>query len=151
VTGAILQNRSGLQEKIMDRIVWFIIGTTLWSALSGCASIALPNEVKLGKADVGKTFDLAKGGALEITLEGNPTTGYLWSLLSGNDAVLKPVGDYTFKQDAAPAGMVGVGGKFTFKFQAVGAGAAQLKFGYLRPWEKNMPPVESFNVNINVK
>jgi inhibitor of cysteine peptidase len=135
----------------MYRMVLFVIGAGVWWALSGCAVTSASNELKLGKSDAGKSFDLAKGGTLEITLEGNPTTGYLWSLLSGNDGVLKPAGDYAYKQDAAPAGMVGVGGKFTFKFQAVGAGAAQLKFGYQRPWEKDVPPIETFQVDVNVK
>jgi inhibitor of cysteine peptidase len=135
----------------MYRMVLFVIGAGVWWMLSGCAATSAPNELKLGKADASKSFDLAKSGVLEITLEGNPTTGYVWSLLSGNDAVLKLVGDYAYKQDAAPAGMVGVGGKFTFKFQAVGAGVAQLKFGYQRPWEKDVPPIEMFQVNVNVK
>ena len=115
------------------------------------ASASLSSNVKLGKADAGKIFDLAKGGALEITLEGNPTTGYTWSQVSSNDKVLKPVGAYTYKQNPAPAGMVGVGGKFTFNFKAIGVGATQLKFSYLRPWEKNVPPIETFELNINVK
>ncbi|MCX6907374.1 MAG: protease inhibitor I42 family protein [Verrucomicrobia bacterium] len=135
----------------MYRMILFVIGAGVWWALSGCAATSAPSELKLGKTHAGKSFDLAKGGVLEITLEGNPTTGYLWSLLSGNDAVLKPAGSYAYKQDAAAAGMVGVGGKFTFKFQAVGAGAAQLKFGYLRPWEANVPPVEMFQANITVR
>ena len=135
----------------MDRKVCFIIAVLLLSLLSGCTSASLSRDIKLGKAETGKTFDLAKGGTLEITLRGNPTTGYCWSRLSGKDAVLKPMGDYTFKQDAAPKGMVGVGGMFTFNFQAIGLGATQLKFGYQRPWEKNVPPIEKFEVNINVK
>jgi inhibitor of cysteine peptidase len=135
----------------MYRMVLFVIGACVWWVLSGCAVTSASNELKLGKSDAGKSFDLAKGGVLEITLEGNPTTGYLWGVLAVNDAVLKSAGDFVFNQDAAPAGMVGVGGKFTFKFQAVGAGAAQLKFGYQRPWEKNVPPIETFQVNVNVK
>lgn len=135
----------------MYRIVLFVIAAGVWWSLSGCAATSPPSELKLDKTHAGQTFDLAKGGALEITLEGNPTTGYLWSLLSGNDAALKLAGNYAYKQDAAGAGMVGVGGKFTFMFQAVGAGVAQLKFGYLRPWETNMPPVEVFQTNINIR
>jgi inhibitor of cysteine peptidase len=135
----------------MYRMVLFVIGACVWWALSGCAVTSASNELKIAKSDAGKSFDLAKGGTLEVTLEGNPTTGYLWGVLAGNDAVLKSSGDFAFNQDAAPVGMVGVGGKFTFKFQAVGAGAAQLKFGYQRPWEKDVLPIETFQVNVNVK
>ncbi len=109
------------------------------------------SHIKLSKADIGKTFDLAKGGTLEIALDGNPTTGYQWSLLSGNDTVLKQIDNYTFKRNPAPKKMVGVGGKFIFNFQAVGLGVAQLKFAFQRSWEKDVPPVETFDVSINVK
>ena len=135
----------------MGRKVCFIVVVILLTALDGCASASLSSNVKLGKADEGKTFDLAKGGVLEITLEGNPTTGYNWTQVAGNDLVLMPVGTYTYKQNPAAAGMVGVGGKFTFNFKAIGVGATQLKFGYQRPWEKNVPPIETFKLNINVK
>lgn len=116
----------------------------------GCAHISSAVDVKLGGADSGKTIQIAQGGTLEIALAGNPTTGYLWRLISGNDAVLKPAGDPAYRQDAAAAGMVGVGGTFTFHFQAVGAGSARLAFGYLRPWERDAAPVETFAVTIDV-
>jgi inhibitor of cysteine peptidase len=135
----------------MDRKVCLIVFIILLIALGGCASASLSGNVKLGKADAGKTFDLAKGGTLEITLEGNPTTGYNWSQVSSNDGVLKPVGAYTYQQNPALAGMVGVGGKFTFNFKAIGVGATQLKLSHQRPWEKNVTPIETFELNINVK
>ena len=135
----------------MDRKVCLIVAIILLNALGGCASASLSSNVKLGKVDAGKTFDLAQGGTLEITLEGNPTTGYNWSQVSSNDGVLKPVGAYTYQQNPAPTGMVGFGGKFTFNFIAIGVGTTQLKFSYQRPWEKNVQPIETFELNINVK
>lgn len=135
----------------MGRKVCLIVVVTLLTALGGCAFASLSSNVKLGKADEGKTFDLAKGDVLEITLEGNPTTGYNWTQVSGNDKVLMPVGTYTYKQNPAAAEMVGVGGKFTFNFKAIGVGATHLKFSYQRPWEKNVPPIQTFEMNINVK
>lgn len=135
----------------MGRKVCLIVVVILLTALGGCASASLSSNVKLDKADAGKTFDLVKGDTLEITLESNPTTGYNWSQVSSNDGVLKPVGAYTYQQNPALTGMVGVGGKFTFKFKAIGVGATQLKFSYQRPWEKNVPPIETFELNINVK
>ena len=131
----------------MFRVTLIVVAIAALFAMTACGSSA-PNELKLTKPDSGKTFDLAKGGTLEVTLEGNPTTGYLWGLLAGNDAVLKPASDYTFKADNP--NLVGAGGKFTFKFQAVGVGSAPLKFGYQRPWEQ-VPPAETFAVTINVK
>jgi predicted secreted protein len=133
----------------MFRGVMIVVLLGVVVALSACGGQAAPNQLQLTKQDNGKTVDLAKGGTLKVTLEGNPTTGYLWGLLSGNDAVLKPQGDYTFKTDNP--NLVGAGGKFTFEFQAVGTGTAQLQFSNARPWETGVPPVETFTVTVNVK
>ncbi len=102
------------------------------------------------KADNGKTIQVAVGGTLVVTLEGNPgSTGYLWGLEAGNDAVLKPQGDYKFT--ASTSNLIGAGGKFEFKFTAASAGAATLKFANKRPWELNDPKAETFSVTVNVK
>ena len=132
----------------MFRSVYVVILLAALIGLGACAAAA-PNQLQVTKQDNGKTLDLARGGTLQVTLEGNPTTGYVWGLLSGNDAVLKPDKDYAFKTDNP--NLLGSGGKFTFTFQAVGAGSAQLKFGNRRPWETNVAPVETFAVTVNVK
>lgn len=134
----------------MARIAWVILIVLLCPALITGATVPLPDHVVLGRADAGKTFYLAKGGTLEIRLAGNPTTGYQWGLISGGDAVLKPVGEHSYEPSAAPAGMVGTGGIFIFRYRAVGTGSTDIKFGYLRPWEKNTPPLETYEVKIMV-
>ncbi|MCI0475720.1 MAG: DUF333 domain-containing protein, partial [Anaerolineales bacterium] len=106
--------------------------------------------VSVTKAENGKTVEVAKGGTLVVTLEGNPgSTGYSWGLESGNDAVLKPQGDYKFT--ASTSNLIGAPGKFEFKFTAASAGTATLKFANKRPWELNDPKAETFSVTVNVK
>lgn len=106
--------------------------------------------ITVTKTDNGKTIEVAKGSTLVVTLEGNPgSTGYSWGLESGNDAVLKPQGDFTFT--ASATNMPGAPGKFEFKFTAVSAGTATLKFANKRPWELNDPKAETFSVTITVK
>ena len=135
----------------MFRMACLIVLVTSCWVLIECSKISTPDRLHLDRSDSGKSFDLAKGDSLEITLEGNPTTGYLWVLFFGNDSVLKSAGDYAFKQDMAPAGSVGVGGTFIFKFQAISKGTAHLEFGYQRPWEKHIPPMEAFQVEVRVR
>jgi predicted secreted protein len=106
--------------------------------------------VNVTKAENGKTVQVAKGGTLVVTLEGNPgSTGYSWGLESGNDAVLKPQGDYKFT--ASQSNLIGAPGKFEFKFTAASAGTATLKFANKRPWELNDPKAETFSVTVDVK
>ena len=135
----------------MCRMAFIMIGVALSWGLYACATISVPDQLKLGMSDAGKAFTLARGGALEITLQCNPTTGYSWTLLFSNDAVLKATPDYTFKSDAALPGVVGVGGQCTFRFQGVGEGTAHLRFGYQRPWEKDTPPIETYDVTVTVR
>jgi inhibitor of cysteine peptidase len=136
----------------MVRTTALILSLAALLALTACSSSATPllKDFKLTKSDNGKTFEVNKGSTVEVTLEGNPTTGYLWGLLptTQNDLVLKPDSDYTFKSDNP--NLVGSGGKFLFKFQAANPGTAVLKFGYQRPWE-SVPPAETFDVTISVK
>lgn len=107
------------------------------------------SHLQLTKPDNGKSFELVKGGTLEVVLEGNPgSTGYSWVLESGNAAVLKQQGEASFQ---AGTNMLGAPGKFTFKFDAVGAGTAQLKFANKRTWEPNDPNAEKFSVTVSVK
>lgn len=100
----------------------------------------LPNDVNEWeiKDSVGKIID--------IKIRGNPTTGYGWFLVNAGDVdinVLKPLNlnQYNsandFVVDEHPTGMVGVGGYYHFKFQALKAGQdLKLKFVNKRPWEE---------------
>lgn len=106
------------------------------------------------KADNGKTVQAASGNMVEVVLEGAPgSTGYAWSFVSGNNAVLKPQFDpaKSLDQYQAGAAMPGAPGKFVYKFQAVGAGSATLKFVNKQSWVQDDPKAETFSVTVNVK
>jgi len=110
----------------------------------------LLSDLKLTKADNGKNYEFYKGSTLQISLKGNPTTGYQWGLMpeSVNDLVLKSDGDYGFASDN-PA-LSGAGGTFVFNFMASNPGEATLVFGYRRSWEKE-PPAQTFSIAVRVK
>jgi inhibitor of cysteine peptidase len=109
----------------------------------------LLSDLSLGKADNGKRYEFYKGSTIRISLEGNPTTGYLWGLLpeTVNDLVLKPSADYSFSPDS-PA-LTGSGGTFVFDFMAANPGEAKLVFGYRRSWESD-PPAETWSITVKV-
>ena len=120
-----------------------------WAFQRGeCKPGAQPTTaLRLTKADAGKKVDFAPGGTLELALEGNPTTGYTWKVMSGNDAVLKQMGDSTFTPQS---NLMGAPGVEVFKFQAVGAGSVTLKLGYKQWWDNAMQPNPTFEVTVNV-
>lgn len=113
--------------------------------LSACST---GHVAKLAASDAGKTINLAVGDSLSIKLEGNPTTGYNWQVTGIDLAVLQPVGQPVFK---ASSMMMGAGGVITLNFKAVAAGTTQLQLGYMRAWELDIPPLETYEITVVVK
>ncbi|EER20457.1 conserved hypothetical protein [Perkinsus marinus ATCC 50983] len=95
------------------------------------------------------------GEVIEISLVGNPSTGYTWQDAdhpeaegstqaeatqgsSNNiDDPSRVVGFLTqdYKADPHPEGFVGSGGTHHFYYQALNPGDCQARFVYTRPWE----------------
>lgn len=89
-----------------------------------------------------------QGDILEISLEGNPTTGYTWDIIELDTDILNLQGEaeYTASSDA-----LGSGGIMTFTFLVSGTGIGRLQMVYHRPWEEDTEPLKSFNVTIDIK
>jgi inhibitor of cysteine peptidase len=107
--------------------------------------------VPLGQADNGKKFSVKLDQVLVVTLPGNPTTGYSWNVAELGGDALRQLGDVSYEQKAAPPGMVGVGGNFVCRLQAVKPGKATVKLVYKRPWEKQTPPEKTFSLEVTVE
>ncbi|HID86393.1 MAG TPA: hypothetical protein EYP55_03320, partial [Anaerolineae bacterium] len=91
---------------------------------------------------------------LVISLESNPSTGYLWEVAEINEDVLRQVGETEFEQtlrgdgSAEPSRLLGAPEKQTLRFQVVGAGESPLKLAYRRPWEKEVEPARVFSLQV---
>ena len=132
-------------------LVLVVVVSLLVLALPACGPTGgggAPKEVKVTEKEAGESVEVAKGGTLEITLEGNPTTGYTWEVESVDDKVLKLEGEPAFE---AASEAVGAGGMMTLKFTAEGAGKTDLKLVYHRSWEEDEDPAETFEVSVTVK
>lgn len=88
------------------------------------------------------------GQVLEISIDSNPTTGYLWSLegFSGTDA-LASMGKYKYVRGSD---RIGAGGKQIFSFKAVKKGDAKLIFEYRREWERSQAPAKRYTAKVTV-
>jgi len=132
-------------------LVLLIVVSLLVLALPACGPLdggSAPKEVKVTAKEAGESVEVAKGGTLEITLEGNPTTGYTWEVESVDDKVLKLESEPDFE---AESDAVGAGGMMTLKFTAEGAGKTDLKLVYHRSWEEDEAPAETFEISVTVK
>lgn len=82
------------------------------------------------------------------TLASNPTTGYRWQLM-------KPLAESTVKlishvYNPPQTGLVGAGGQEIWIFRTVGIGETNIELGYLRSWEKGVPPVSNRTIKLRV-
>ncbi len=94
-------------------------------------------------------FTMKVGDEFVLTLESNPSTGYLWQLAERPDEnVVRLVGsEYKAASDAH---RVGAGGNEVWTFRATGKGRTAINLIYVRPWEKDVPPARTATAMIIV-
>jgi inhibitor of cysteine peptidase len=113
----------------------------------GCATNGTETQT-IEASDAGKTVSLAVGDTLEVTLEGNPSTGYGWEAVSLDTSILKQVGEPAFTPSST---LVGSAGQMTLRFEAAGSGQTTLHLVYHRSWETGVAPLKSFDVTVQVE
>lgn len=82
------------------------------------------------------------GQVLEIALQGNASTGYMWEFLSEGAPqvrrfVPEPTAAKTPAADDGKPPMVGSPSVYRWYFEAVQPGATEIRMVYHRPWEKS--------------
>lgn len=86
------------------------------------------------KDQMGQTLKATVGDLVDITLSANATTGYSWRCTvtpAANASMVRAV----YATDAAPQGMVGVGGTQHFLLRADKPGETKVTVQYGRWWE----------------
>ncbi len=119
-----------------------------WQKQPAASAGADSTVIRVGVEDNGKDVDLTSGGTLLVKLKGNASTGYSWAV-AGDPAPLKLVKSSYRK--GASSSAVGRQGTQVFEFRASSPGLARLTLEYRRPWEYNVPPVQTFRLRIYVR
>jgi len=107
------------------------------SASASVCGLSLQIYRLLTDADRGASGTLRIGDRLLVALEGNPTTGYAWTntLLYEFEA-LRELCEVEYRADSS---LLGAGGLFLFRYEAVAPGPQAFRFAYARPWESGEP------------
>jgi inhibitor of cysteine peptidase len=117
---------------------------------AGAETTTAPSQTYvLTMNDTGIDLEVTVGDTIEITLEGNPSTGYGWEVDTVDAAVLAPAGEPEFLS-GADADLVGAPGMFTFTFDALAEGSTGLALVERRPWETEAAPLNEFAATITV-
>ena len=125
---------------------WICVCIILAMFLFGCS--VMNHTIKVNETQNGTTVELAHGDELVITLEGNPTTGYQWEMLPNSEGVVELQGDPEYKSGGKLAGS---GGQYKFAFKAIKAGATTVNLKYYRSFEADVPPIQTYTINITVR
>lgn len=128
--------------------------TLLLVACAATKSNTPEQTVILTKQDKDKMLNVAVGESFVITLDENPTTGYVWAVEGQPELLVLQGSDYV--SDAPPHKpdhpmIVGAGGKRTFTFMAQKSGTTTLKLKHWRPWEGDASIVDTFSVPVVVR
>lgn len=102
----------------------------------------------LTERDNGKNVSLTVGESMVIELAGNPTTGYGWELADIDQSLLA---SETMQFILSDSNLTGAGGHYSFRFNAFKAGSSVLKLVYRRVWEKNVQPLQNFELMVAIK
>jgi inhibitor of cysteine peptidase len=104
--------------------------------------------MKIGEKDSGGSVHMEVGDMLEVSLRGNPSTGYTWQAASVDGDILVQEGEPEFVADRRARGS---GGALTLRFKAVSVGRTFLKLVHCRAFDKDVPPIHTFGITVWVE
>ncbi len=111
-------------------------------------SASAPVVLDLGAHRPGATIEVALGTLLDVTLDGNPSTGYSWGFIDTGEGVIEDTGERSVT--LSDSGRVGSGGLETRRLRAIGPGRQTVIFEYRRPWETDVAPIRTVSWTITV-
>jgi predicted secreted protein len=85
------------------------------------------------------------GEEFELDLEGVPTSGFRWEVAGLPDDKVQLVGEDV----EAASGPIGGSARERFRFRALAAGEAEIRFAHRRPWESK-PPAEERTYRVTI-
>jgi len=136
-------------KKPETRIYAIVMLLTVLILAIGCSTSKL---VSVDSSNNGSQVELKKGQTLVFTLESNPTTGYQWEVIECEESVLQQKGEAEFKSsDTGNPPSSGKGGTETFRFDVQKKGNGILKLVYHRSWEKEVEPLKTFTLQVEVR
>jgi inhibitor of cysteine peptidase len=117
------------------------------SIFFGCSDEQINSNIA---ADISGTYTTKVGDSFIINLESNPTTGYSWRTAEFEHGIVELVNN-EYKPQNNTGNIVGSGGIEVWTFKAVKKGKITIIFEYVRPWEKDIPPIKQETYLITVK
>jgi len=138
--------------------LFVLLAALAFSACDSLDSSSGGRSQTIGMASNGDNITLKVGDTLSVALPQNASTGYSWHLSNAYKPALKVPGGPTSQgfnaettEGSEVQSMVGAPKVMTWTFHAVQPGDAKIEFSYVRSWEKDQTPSETFEVTVKVE
>jgi predicted secreted protein len=90
-----------------------------------------------------------KGDRFSIELPSNATTGYSWEFGTSIDTNYLTVVNSDYKNPDTT--LVGAGGTQVWIFEAIQPGSTTIQLEYKRPWEVDVPAIQSAQFDVTIQ
>ena len=105
------------------------------------------DEHRLSESDQGAVVQARAGDLIEVRLHEMPAGGYRWVADSPLGAVIETLDpSYEFAE-----GRVGAVNTACFGFRVKAAGTGAIRLSYRRPWEKDEPPLKTWEATVEAR
>jgi predicted secreted protein len=109
-------------------------------------------ELTLTEKDGGRRIETTVGSVLTLKLPATPGSGYSWVIDQLDAQRTKELGPSAFEPiSRKPGTSMGGPALQVFRFEAREVGRSKLVLHYRRPWEKTVPPLKTFTVELDVR
>ena len=142
-------------EEELQNVQWYLTDSSLILYFNqeqiGVYAIGRPqHELKRTENDSKLNSYLADADVdkLNFSLEGNPTTGYTWEVISADTDALDINSEYV--QDNTDNGTVCAGGKYNFTVTGKKEGNTSVEIAYMRTFEGSSSVVKAIDYNLYV-
>jgi inhibitor of cysteine peptidase len=128
-----------------------VLLVALAAAVGHSQAVSAPARVITG-ADQGGEVHLKIGETLELRLQSNPSTGFMWYVHPQSTSLLKLTGQ-SESEDAGPSEGSAVGRPVVqiFRFAPRRSGDGVLLLHYVRSWEKPAPDEQQYRIHVFIE
>ncbi|MFH0930015.1 MAG: protease inhibitor I42 family protein [Candidatus Moraniibacteriota bacterium] len=109
----------------------------------------ITSEKTITKQDNGKEISLKAGEIIQIELEENGSTGYVWQIDNLDKTYFELVAEETRKTETEN-NLVGAPVVGVWKIKALKKGSSSVKMDYFRSWEGRESAVDHFAVDLEI-
>jgi inhibitor of cysteine peptidase len=130
-------------------IISLLTTLTIIFKVSAASTTPMSNqEITVNDTKNNSQIIIKKGNILIVELLTNPGTGYSWQIIKNDPDQLKPLGDSILKPLGTEAS--GASENQVFQFSAQNLGSTVLELHYLRLWERNILPLKTYQIKVQI-